>query len=94
MDTEFLFCQEEKSSGDWLHNPMTTKQWGFELLRSTYMQDFFRSKYCNTTWSAVGWIPECGAMDKGPILYSDFQLHRGVAPLSSTLFKGHLYLLL
>ena len=30
MDTEFLFCQEEESSGDWLHNTMniqlTTKQ--------------------------------------------------------------------
>ena len=76
MDTEFLFCQEEKSSGDWLHNIMniqlTTEQWGFELLRSTYMQDFFSSKYCNTMWSAVGWILECGAVDKGPILYSDF----------------------
>ena len=26
MNTEFLFCQDEKSSGDWLHNNMNYKR--------------------------------------------------------------------
>ena len=59
----------------------------------------WRFKKCySTTWSAVGWIQGCGiagterlwtwewwAEDK---LYSDFQLHRGLAPLTLQIVQG------
>ena len=44
---------------------LTTEQQGFELRRPTYMWDFLSRKSCSATWSAAGWILECGAMDIG-----------------------------
>ena len=70
---------------------MTLGQHGFKLHKCTYTRIFFNSKYCTTSRSKVGSILRCRIADYGETmyvqrtgykLYLDFQLSRGLAPLT------------
>lgn len=74
---------------------LTLEQHGFELCRSIYIWILFSCKHYSTTRSEVGWIPGCRTTDTEGLrigsayykLWVDFPLCRGLAPLTSVLFK-------